>query len=354
MGCGPTEVLVGDAPGVARVVAGVLAVPYELTFPDSAPGGDALTVPLGLPSGVAAFDDGSFYVADAARRRVGLVSPDGQITWPIGRGPCFTPGPGGLDPTLLCLVAPAGVAATADGIVYVTDAGAHRVYRVDLGSAQLSVALGTGTAGMAAEGAVAALAPTDAPVDVALGPDGAAYVVERRNNRVVRLDPGGTVATFVGSGAAGDSGDGGSARAARLRLPAAIAWLGDTLYVADAGNHRVRRVVDDVISAYAGIGAAGYAGDRGPAAAALFRDPGHLAAVPGLLFVADRGNNRIRIIRLGSDSIDTFGGTGVPASGPDLLVIGETAVAGPAGLAAAGRAVFVGDSGGYVVRRVVR
>jgi sugar lactone lactonase YvrE len=303
---------------------------------------------------VAAFEDGSFYVADVARRRVGQVSPDGRITWPIGRGSCFPPGPGGLDPALLCLVAPVGLAATPDGIVYVADAGGHRVYRVDLAARQLSVALGTGTAGLAADGAVAALAPTNMPVDVALGPDGAAYVVERRNHRVVRLDAGGTLSTFAGSGVAGDSGDGGFARTARLRLPAAIAWMGDTMYVTDAGNHRVRRVVDDVISAYAGIGAAGYAGDRGPAAGALFRDPGHLAAVTGLLFVADRGNHRIRIIRVGPDSIDTFAGTGAAASGPDLLAIGETAMAGPAGLAAAGRVVFVGDSGGYVVRRVVR
>ena len=354
MGCGPTEVLVGDAPGVARVVAGVLSVPYEVTFPDSAPEGDALTVPLGLPSAVAAFEDGSFYVADVARRRVGRVSPDGVMAWPIGRGPCGPPGPGPGDPTQLCLAEPVGLAVTADGLVYLADAGAHRVYAVDLAVGRVSVALGTGTAGAAADGATAALARTDTPVDVALGPDGAVYVAELRNHRVVRLDPDGTVAAFAGTGVAGDSGDGGPARGARLQRPAAIAWLGDTLYLADGGNHRVRRIANDVITAYAGIGAPGFAGDRGPAAAALFQDPGHLAAVSGLLFVADRGNHRIRIIRVGPDSIDTFGGTGVPASGPDLLVIGETAVAGPAGLAAAGRAVFVGDSGGYVVRRVVR
>jgi hypothetical protein len=62
----------------------------------------------------------------------------------------------------------------------------------------------------------------------------------------------------------------------------------------------------------------------------------------------------VRIIRVGPDSIDTFGGTGAAAPGADLLAIGRTAVSGPAGLAAVGRAVFVGDSGGYVVRRVVR
>jgi hypothetical protein len=354
LGCGPTEVLVGDAPGVARVVAGVLAVPYTPTFPDSAPEGDALTIPLGWPAGLAARDDGGFYLADVARRRVGFVAADGQLAWPIGRGPCSPPGPGGGDPADLCLDQPVAVAVGDDGIIYLADAGAHRVYRVDGDLGQVTVALGTGTAGMAPDGATAALSRTDTPVDVAVGPDGAVYVAERRNHRVVRLDPDGTVAAFVGAAVAGDSGDGGQARAALLRNPAGIAWAGDTLFVAAGGNHRVRRVVGDVISAYAGIGAPGYAGDRGPAAGALFRDPGPLATAGGLLFVADRGNHRIRIVRVGPDSIDTFGGTGAATPGPDLVVMGETAVSGPSGVSAAGRAVFVSDSGGYVVRRVVR
>jgi sugar lactone lactonase YvrE len=258
------------------------------------------------------------------------------------------------DPALLCLFFPVAVAVTPDGLVYVADAGAHRVFRVDLAAGQVAVALGTGTPGVAPDGATAALAPTDTPDEVVVGPDGAVYVSERRNNRVVRLDPGGGVAGFAGSGVAGDAGDGGPARSAALRLPAGLAWMGDTLYIADAGNHRIRRVASDVISGYAGIGAAGFAGDRGPAAGALFRDPGRLAAVGGLLLIADRGNYRIRIVRVGPDSIDTFGGTGATEPGADLLEIGQTAVAGPVGLAAAGRAVFVGDSGGFVVRRVVR
>jgi hypothetical protein len=354
LGCGPTEVLVGDAPGLARVVAGTLAVPYQLTLPDSAPDGDALTATLGLPGGITAFEDGSFYLADPGRRRVAHVSPDGAITWPIGRGPC----PGGTtvaaDPRQLCLRFPAAVALAGDGALFVADPGAHRVYRVDLAAERVTVALGTGTAGLAADGAVAATAPTDTPEDIAIGPDGAVYVAEGRNHRVVRLDPDGTVAAFAGSGVAGDAGDGGAARDARFRQPAGLVWMGDTLYVADAGNHRVRRVAGGVVAAYAGIGAQGFAGDRGPAAAALFNQPGRLAAVGGLLFVADRGNYRIRIVRVGPDSIDTFGGTGAVEPGPDLLEIGRTAIAGPLGLAAAGRAVFVGDSGGYVIRRVVR
>lgn len=351
--CGPTEVLVGDAPGVARVVAGVLAVPYQVSFPDTAPTGRAASVPLGLPRGLAALDDGSFYFADALRRRVGYVAADGAGRWPIGRGQCGTPGPGG-PPDQLCLVAPSGVAVAPDGAVLVTDPGNHRVYRVDLAAGAVSVLLGTGTPGVAADGAVAATAATDTPEEIAVGPDGSAYVTERRNHRVVRIDPAGLLRVVAGTGAAGDAGDGGLARDAQFRRPAGLAWVGAALFVADAGNHRIRVIVRDTVRTFAGIGAAGFAGDRGPARGALLREPGRLVAAGALLFVADRGNHRVRIIQVGPDSIDTYGGTGATTPGPDLLAIGRTALVGPAGLASAGRALFVSDSGGYVIRRVVR
>lgn len=352
--CGATEVLVGDAPGVARIVAGVLGVTHALTVPDSAASGDALTIPLGMPGALAALDDGSFYFADRFRRRIGFVSAGGQLTWPIGAGVCPYPGLGSGAPRSVCLARLGGVALSPDGTVVIADEGADRVYRYDPAADQVTVALGTGQPGRAGDGTAAAAAATDAPVDVAVGPDGLVYVAERGNSRVVRLETDGTLRVVAGGDVAGDAGDGGPARAAALNQPAGLAWMGDTLYIADGGNNRIRRVVRDTIFAYAGIGAAGFAGDRGRAAAALFRDPGHLAAVGALLLVADRGNYRVRIIRVGPDSIDTFAGSGVPVPGPDLQPIGATGIAGPAGVAAVGRLVFVSDSGGSVVRRVVR
>lgn len=352
--CGPTEVLVGEAPGVSRIVAGVLATPYLPAFPYDAPTGDARGVLLGWPTGLAAFDDGSLYFADVVRRRIGRVDAAGAVAWPVGRGICNIPGPGFGIPEDVCLSTPAYLAAGADGSLYITDTRAHRVYRFDPVVGQVEVVLGTGAPGLAADGAVARTAPTDMPTGVAVGPEGALYVAEGRNHRVVRIGVDGLVAAVAGSGTVGAAGDGGPARDAQLRLPEGLAWMGDTLYVADAGNQRVRRLVRDTIFAYAGLGAPGFAGDRGPAAQALFRDPGALAVAGSLLFVADRANHRVRIIRVGPDSIDTYGGTGGATPGPDLMEIGRTAIVGPAGLAVGGRAVFVSDSGGAVVRRVVR
>jgi hypothetical protein len=239
-------------------------------------------------------------------------------------------------------------------VLFVTDRRGHRVYAVDLGTWQVTVLLGTGTAGVAADGAPAPTAPTASPSGIAVGPDGAVYVAETGNHRVVRVGTDGRVAAYVGRGQAGDDGDGGPAVDAGLKGPVGLAWAGDTLFVSDAGNNRIRRVTAGTIEAFAGLGAAGFAGDRGPAGPALFDDPGALAVAGTLLLVADRGNHRVRIVRVGPDSIDTFAGTGSPESGPDLLEAGRTGIAGPTGLATAGRAVFLSDSGGYVVRRVIR
>jgi sugar lactone lactonase YvrE len=353
-GCGATEVVVGEAAGVARVVAGVLGESHAISFPDTVVPGRATALPIGSPSGVVGREDGGFLFGDLIRRRIGAVTPDGNLSWPVGRGACGTPGPDGTDPRSLCLVLPLGLALAGDGTLLIADFGGHRVYRFDPAADDVEVVLGTGAQGLAADGAVAVQAPTYRPAAVAVGPDGAIYVAEAGNNRVVRVGGDGLVAAFAGRGTIGDAGDGGPAVDAALRAPAGLAWSGDTLFVADAGNHRIRRVVRDTILAFAGLGAVGFAGDRGPAASALFRDPGMLAVDGTLLFVADRGNFRVRIIRLGPDSIDTFAGTGDGAAGPDLLEAGRTAIAAPAGVAAAGRAVFVSDSGGFVVRRVVR
>lgn len=353
-GCGATEVVVGESPGVARVVAGVVGETHTISFPDTAPPTRATAFPIGSPTGIVGREDGGFLFADGYRRRIGAVSPDGELTWPVGRGVCGAAGPSGTDPGLLCLGFPVGVAVAEDGTVVIADLGGDRVYRFDPVANHVEVVLGTGTAGLAVDGAMAATSPTDRPAAVAVGPGGAVYVAEMGNHRVVRIDANGTVETLAGRGSAGDAGDGGPAREAALRGPAGLAWSGDTLFVSDAGNNRIRRVVRDTIWAFAGLGAKGFAGDRGPAAAALFHRPGALAVGGTLLFVADRGNNRVRLIRLGPDSIDTFAGTGDAVAGPDLLEAGRTAIAGPAGVAAAGRAVFVSDSGGYVVRRIIR
>src|SRR5947209_15662086 len=124
--------------------------------------------------------------------------------------------------------------------------------------------------------------PTDCPATEAKlnGPFGVdfdragnTFLVEMTGHRVLRIDPAGRLTTVAGTGAKGDTGDGGPARQATFNGMHNLAVLpNDDLLVADTFNFRIRRIdtKTGVISAFAGTGKKGDDGDDGPAARALF------------------------------------------------------------------------------------
>jgi sugar lactone lactonase YvrE len=145
------------------------------------------------------------------------------------------------------------------------------------------------------------------PAALAFGPDGSLYIADGRSHVVRKMDPRGTMSTFVGrkwprGDAWGYSGDGGPAAKARIRNPAGLAFGPDgCLYIADSGNHRIRRVDrHGIISTVVGSGpggheGGGFAGDGGPAGEARLRSPKHIAFDrDGNLYIADAGNGRVR------------------------------------------------------------
>ena len=148
------------------------------------------------------------------------------------------------------------------------------------------------------ESMIYTLASIDA-VGVAVDGAGNVYVADYRNHRIRRIDPQGVITTFAGTGKRGYAGDGGPATAAQLSYPWGVAVDGaGNVYVADYGNHRIRRIdPQGVITTFAGTGKRGYAGDGGPATEARFLGPCGLAVDgAGNVYVADRGNHRIRRI----------------------------------------------------------
>src|SRR6185369_13133148 len=89
--------------------------------------------------------------------------------------------------------------------------------------------------------------------------------------------------------------------AAELHAPRGLALGADgSLYIAEQGGNRIRRVTpDETISTVAGTGAAEYGGDGGPATLATLRRPFSVAVgVDGSLYVADTENNRVRVVEL--------------------------------------------------------
>ena len=190
-----------------------------------------------------------------------------------------------------------------------------------------------------------------APAGLAVDPFGNVYMADSANHCIRKLDAMGQATTLIGkSGEAGATD--GTVAAARLDSPSGLTWGADgTLYVADTGNHTVRRFRDGVLSTLSGV-----AGDPGPtnglAKAARFNAPlGLVVTSANILFVADSGNHAIR--RIAPDgTVNTLAGLNEDWGARDGL--GPAArFNGPVGLAlAADGALIVADSLNHALRRV--
>ena len=118
-------------------------------------------------------------------------------------------------------------------------------------------------------------APLGRVVDVALDAKGSVYIADFSNNLVLRVSSEGVLSIVAGNGRQGDSGDGGPAAAASLQFPVGVAVdSGGSVYIADVGNNRIRKVSGGIITTFAGKGGSfGFSGDGGPASAASLSGP---------------------------------------------------------------------------------
>ena len=214
---------------------------------------------------------------------------------------------------------------------------------------------GTGQVGFWGEGVPATEALLNQPYNLALGPDGSVYFGDYNNHRVRRVDPSGVITTVAGTGEAGDAGDGRSAVLAQLRYPLGVAVGRDgSVYIADTGNDRVRVVrPDQTLSTFAGTGEMGFGGDGGPAMQALLNTPAGVAVdQANAVYIADRDNHCIRRVTA-EGSISTVAGTGSPGytgdggPAPQAQLHAPTGVAlGPAG------SLYITDAANWRVRWV--
>jgi sugar lactone lactonase YvrE len=127
---------------------------------------------------------------------------------------------------------------------------------------------------------------------VAVDGSGNLYIADTSNDRIRKVSPAGIITTVAGNGKSyGPLGDGGPATSARLNKPSGVAVdrLGN-LYIADAGNCRIRKVSPtSIITTVAGNGTQGSSGDGGPATSAeLYFPQGVTVDRSGNLYIADR------------------------------------------------------------------
>jgi trimeric autotransporter adhesin len=197
---------------------------------------------------------------------------------------------------------PVSVAVDAAGNVWIADEPGNRVRRVNT-DGTITTVLGNGIGGFSGDGGPAAAAQTNGPRAIKIDAAGNVYVGEFFGYRIRRISPAGIVTTVVGSGVRGFSGEGGQAVNAQIGEVNDIALLPNNILVfSDASNHMLRQVnlTTGIITRFAGTGASGFGGDEGPALDAQFNNPHGLAVdAQGRLFVADAGNCRIRVIHQG-------------------------------------------------------
>ena len=277
-----------DSSGVISTIAGT----GEYGF--GGDGGPAVLAQLKYPTGVVTDDTGNLYIAGYNNQRIRKVDSSGIITTVAGSERGGFSGDGG-PATAARLDYPKGVATDGAGNLYIADR--YRVRKVDPSGIITTVA-GSG-GGFGGDGGLATKARLSA-TDVATDGIGNLYIADSSNNRIRMVDPSGIITTVAGTGEYGFGGDGGPATNAQLHFPSGVAVDGTgNLFIGDQQNNRIRMVDSaGTITTIAGSGEWGFGGDGGPAAAAGLAQPRGVALDDsGNLYIADRGNHRIRVVK---------------------------------------------------------
>jgi ABC-type branched-subunit amino acid transport system substrate-binding protein len=317
--------------------------------------GPAAQARFNWPGGVAADAQGNVYVAEFFGHRVRRITADGTVSTLAGTGaPGHADGPGSTAQFNM----PAGLDVDAEGNIYVADAGNDCMRLVRPDGTVITLA-GDGNQGY--QDGPAAQTQFYSPTGVAVDASGVVYVADLGNNRLRAIGADGQVTTLAGSGAWGFQ-DGAPDQAQfygpyRLTVDGAgNLYVVDGLWILRSGNHAIRRVAPDgMVSTVAGSAGPGFADGTADAsqagAEAGFLWPGDVAVdAAGNLYVADSANHRIRVITP-RDTVYTLAGTG--AMGYVDGAGTEAALFWPEGVAwdGAGR-LYVTESYGNRVRVV--
>jgi hypothetical protein len=292
------------------------------------------------PIGAEVMPDGTVYVADAANHRIRRIATDGTVSTFAGSG-----NPGLFDATgaNAWFNAPADLASDGKGDLYVADRDNAAIRKID--AKGVATTLAGGVAGLV--DATGKSARFNQPYSVAVTPAGVVYVADYGNHRIRKVTPQGVVTTFAGSTAGYKDGKGAGAQ---FNNPIGVALDGQgNVWVSDYSNHRIRKVSPDgVVSTVAGSGIAGYL--DGDPALARFNYPWGIAVdSAGRVLIADRYNHRIR--KLAGGLVTTVAGNGSNAwlDGAGT----KTAFNAPCNVAlAANGTLVVADWGNQRIRRL--
>ncbi|KAA6457574.1 hypothetical protein DYQ86_22370 [Acidobacteria bacterium AB60] len=215
---------------------------------------------------------------------------------------------------------------------------------------------GNGFWGFSGDGGPAVLATLNSPGSTAMDGVGNLYIADTGNHLVRKVSAAtGIISTVAGTGVGGYSGDGGAATSAELDFPQAIAIdSSGNLFINDQGNRAIRRVdaASGIITTYAGSTTASALGDGGPATdAKLYYPQGIAIDSAGNLYIGDQ--TRVRMVTASTGIINTVAGSGFSGFSGDGGPATNAFLAGVEGLAIdkSGN-LFIADTWNSAIRKV--
>lgn len=258
------------------------------------------------PYGIAVSPSGVAYVADTGSHNIRSISLAGEVTTYAGP----LPGKGSVDGAgaVARFNIPFGIARDVSGSLYVSDTGSHTIRKIATSGVVTTLAGATNSPGTADGSGNAS--QFNFPYGIAVDTVGNLYVADTGNHAIRKITATGVVITLAGvSGQAGNAD--GAGPDARFNTPVGIAVdSAGTVYVADTGNHTIRKITPaGVVSTLAGVAGSFSSGADGIGPAARFNTPlGITSDLAGNLYVADSGNHTIRKVNA-TGEVSTIAGS---------------------------------------------
>jgi len=286
-------------------------------------GGPATSAALYGPQSTAVDSSGNFYFSDSGTGGSVVYKVTGTtISIVAGNGTSGYTGDDGAATSAELGPLVGGIAVAPSGNIYIADTYYSVIRKVTVSTGIISTYAGDNKTlyggGYSGDGGAATSAHLYAPFGLAVN-SSYLYIADNGNHRVRKVTAStGIITTVAGNGTAAFSGDGGAATSAELTNPSGVALdASGNFYIADLGldnaNSRVRKVTvsTGVISTVAGDAYSGYLGDGGAATSAELNAP-HSVSIDssGDIYIADTDNNRIRKVTASTGIIVTLAGNG--------------------------------------------
>ena len=297
------------------------------------------------PTGMTFDNDGNIIIADSANNAIRKMTPAGVVTTVAGSTSGYLDGVSGV----ARFNDPSDVAVDSVGNIFVSEQGNHKIRKITPAGVVSTFAGPTSGNLAGSANGTGASASFNYPYGLAIGSDDTLYVADGGNHRIRKITPAGVVTTIAGS-SAGYLDDNGAA--AQFSYPSDVAVASNgVLYVADNNNRKIRAIATNgAVTTLAGS-TSGYTDDTGTAA--RFRSPTMIAIdSQNNLYVTDASSNRrIRKVVTSTGLVTTLAGsgssgnvdaTGVAASFTTPLGIAVDSTGG----------VYVADQGSYIIRKI--